>query len=242
MFLSFELNSSDNIQILDPDSRHGRKLRYRGKNATVADLTKSALAKLPNEVLSMVYEKLDLRSTKLALSRLPNEVLALVYEYLDVPSRICLGLSNKFFARLSQIVSTDLTDGPSVVRFHENCQELSCLYANHISDRRILLLQLKKWMPRGLRLCWICLKYSKIGKCGSLDWHSTTSVRFDGYCRLNLDATKGLRKIHCHHRCADSASALSAYAMQTPGAAGGFIRFESVKAPPDDVHVYNAGF
>ncbi|EXJ96345.1 hypothetical protein A1O1_01471 [Capronia coronata CBS 617.96] len=203
---------------LPPAGRRGRKLQVRRSNAVVYNPTKPTLAGLPNEVLDMVFENLD------------------------VPSRISLGLVNKFFASMSQNVSTDLTDQPSVVRYHEHCQALPCLYTNHISDRRILLLQLKSWMPRGFRLCWVCLKYTRITRDNANTWTFTTRVRFDGFCRLNLLALIDLRDIHAHKSCCRGGIELASYANHTPGASGGFIRFGQIHAPPSGVHIYNAGF
>lgn len=160
---------------------------------------------------------------------------------LDVPSRICLGLTSKFLASMSLTVSTDLTDQPTLVRFHTKCHIPPCVFTRHISDRRILLLELKTWMPQGLRLCWICLKFSKIG---SSKWHSTRQIRFDGYSRIRLPALDQLRlpAIHCHDACMTSGRTLADWARRTPGASGGFSRFMGTNTPPQGGYLYDSGF
>ncbi|EXJ79103.1 hypothetical protein A1O3_08604 [Capronia epimyces CBS 606.96] len=203
--------------ILTP-AKQARKVRQRRRNAMPFDTKKAKFSALPNEILLMVFS------------------------HLDVPSRITLGLTCRFFAAMSQCVPTDLNDKPSVVKYHAKCQNPPCLYANHISDRRILLLQIKNWMPRGYRLCWVCLKYTKIGRSAGHRWHSTTRVRFDGYCRLNLPATDGLREIHAHRDCSRSGPDLHWWAVANPGAAGGFIRSNGSVTPSPSAHIYNAGF
>ena len=166
----------------------------------------------------------------------------MVFSELDVPSRICLGLTSKFFAGMSSMVSTELNDLPSIVKYHHRCPKPPCPYVNHISDRRILMLELKRWMPRGYRLCWICCKYSKIDKTSK--WHSTTRMDLGSPNRINLPALVDLhlRRVFCHHKCLDSGRALSKWVWAQPGASGGFTRFTGSCNPPPLGHVYDAGF
>ncbi len=210
-------STSSNIYQVVKGERRARKARYRKKHAAVFNPAKPAL------------------------DDLPNDVLLVVFKHLDVPSRICLGVSSKFFAEMSTMVNTSLTDQPTVVRFHESCQKLPCMFVNHISDRRILMLELKTWMPRNYRLCWVCVKYTRIDMS---QWHTTTRQHFWGFGRLNLHAIDQAptRKLYCHHECKSTGNILAKWMWNHPGASGGFDRCVIVPEPTGDVHVYNAGF
>ncbi|KIX07102.1 uncharacterized protein Z518_05079 [Rhinocladiella mackenziei CBS 650.93] len=179
--------------------------------------------------------------SQLTLQKLPNDVMLMVMKELDVPSRISLSLTNKLFAERVQMVSTVLNDRASIVKFHARCPSGACLYANHISDRRILLLQLHKWMPRGYRLCWKCQRYSKIK---GTKWHCTTRVNFAGLGRLNIHAINqlGLWKVFCHDKCLPSGRELSKWVWETKGASGGFARFTGSPERPSGGELYDAGF
>jgi hypothetical protein len=123
------VHKTDIFQILTTVRRRARKCQYRRRqNAADYDATKPTIMRLPNEILSMVFE------------------------LLDVPSRVCLGLTSKVFAQMTSSIDTACNDQPSIVRFHKKCSVLPCTYTRHISDRRIMLLQLKSWMPYGHRL------------------------------------------------------------------------------------------
>lgn len=210
--MSFKVPSS----ILTTARRRARKCQYRRKNAAAYDAAKPTIMQLPNEVLFMVFE------------------------LLDVPSRVCLGLTSKVFAQMTRCVDTACNDQPSVVKFHQKCTVLPCTYTHHISDRRIMLLQLKSWMPYGYRLCWVCLKYTKVG-CS--EWHCTTQVKFNGHDGLNVHAIQqaGMDKLYAHWKCIRSGHALAKWSRITPGASGGFTRLRGSDSPPTDGYVYDAG-
>lgn len=169
---------------------------------------------------------------------LPNEIILQVFKQLDVPSRICLGLTSKFFAAMSRMVDTTLTDQQIVVKFHANCPNPPCVYTTHISDRRLLLLSLKSYMPRGYRLCWKCALYTKITKS---QWYSTTWVRFDSQDALDLETFRKIRsnQIWAHANCVSSGRHLAVWSLITPGASGGFSRFLGTTNPPTGGHIYH---
>ncbi|KAK5461212.1 hypothetical protein LTS15_003275 [Exophiala xenobiotica] len=211
--MSFKVPSS----ILTTVRRRARKCQYRRRqNAATYDATKPTIMRLPNEILSMVFE------------------------LLDVPSRVCLGLTSKVFAQMTSTIDTACNDQPSIVKFHKKCKFLPCTYTHHITDRRIMLLQLKSWMPYGHRLCWKCLKYSKVARS---QWHCTTQVKFTGHDGLNVHAIQqaGTDKLYAHAKCIVSGHVLAKWCRTTPGASGGFTRLRGSDSPPADGYIYDAG-
>src|SRR4051812_17570941 len=104
-----------NFQIVTSTQR--RKVSYRRKNAAIYDPAKKTL-----------------------LCTVSPEIVRIVYDKLDVPSRVSLSLTSKYFFEMSKKVDTGVTDLPSPVRMHPNCNDVPCVYTNHLSDRRILML------------------------------------------------------------------------------------------------------
>ncbi|KAL2438871.1 hypothetical protein ABEF95_014585 [Exophiala dermatitidis] len=153
---------------------------------------------------------------------LPNEALLLVFENLDVPSRISFALTNKFFAQIGQKVSTDLTDVPSVTKYHKDCAATPCIRLD----------------ARGSRLCWMCLKYTKIKQA---KWTTTHKVDFSGIGRLGHPHVDCVDKVHAHRHCLTSIE-FGQWAWTTEGACGGFGRFEGKPKLIEGSHLYNAGF
>ena len=157
-----------------------------------------------------------------AVTNLPPEVLRNVYDHLDIPSRVTLSLTCKLFLEMSRHVDTGVTDLPSPVRMHMDCKHQSCIFTNHISNRRILMLMLKTWMPHGYSLCWICLKYSRTS---SSKWKATTQVNLVGLNRIRLPAIDALnvRQVKCHSKCLDpNVLGVDVWCYPRIGTAGGF--------------------
>ncbi|OAP62360.1 hypothetical protein AYL99_04563 [Fonsecaea erecta] len=162
--------------------------------------------------------------SKLTLWTLPIDLQLEIMNHLDKPSRIILGLTSKHFADLSQLSKTDLTDRPSLVQWRTAAPG-SQRYTQHISDRRILMLQLRTYFPRNRRLCWICLKYTPIHGHA---WHFTARVNtLDGnHIDLPFLNERPVRRVWAHARCMNlnglnSGRDLGSWAVRTAGAAGG---------------------
>lgn len=191
------ISTVDLISIQIVTSTRLRKVQSRRKNAAKYDRTK-----------------------KTPVYTVPPEILRTVYDMLDIPSRVSLSLTSKYFYAMSKKVDTGLTDLPSPVKMHPKCNRLPCVYTNHLSDRRILLLMLKKWMPHGTTLCWVCLKYTLTSK---YKWKETNSVNLMGINRIRLDALDDLKvkKVRCHVGCLRNQS-LWSWTRKRPGTFGGF--------------------
>ncbi|KAI1614521.1 hypothetical protein EDD36DRAFT_230855 [Exophiala viscosa] len=150
-----------------------------------------------------------------------------------------MGLTSKFFAQMAGMVDTALDDQASIVKFHRRCPLPPCMYTTHLSDRRILLLTLRSYMPWNYRLCWKCVKYTKISDS---KWFFTTRIRLDGLDGLNLDSFKNIRsdnKIWAHADCVMSGTHLAMWAIMTPGACGGFCKFLGTTTPLVGGHLYH---
>jgi len=150
------------------------------------------------------------------------DVIHIIAGMLDNPSRICLALTSKYFAESMKDFNTSINDLPTYVRMHMNCRHLPCYYTNHLSTRRILLLMLKSWMPHGMTLCWICLKYTKTS---ASKWLSTSLVNLQGLNRIRLPAldAQNIKKVKCHAECLPAHMAkLFDWVYNRPGASGGF--------------------
>jgi hypothetical protein len=165
------------------------------------------------------------------LYTLPPELLRTIYDKLDIPSRVTLSLTSKFFFEMSKNVDTGVTDLPTPVRMHMNCKHLPCVFTNHLSTRRILLLMLKTWMPHGTTLCWVCLKYTKTS---ASKWRETNQVNLMGLNRIRLPALDALelKKVKCHAAClrGERDPFLWAWTARRPGATGGFENSQFPKA------------
>lgn len=86
----------------------------------------------------------------------------------------------------------------SIFHPRSKCIRLPCVFTNHLSERRILLLMLKeKWMPHNTTRCWVCLKYTRINK---YKWKETSTVNLMGINRIRLEALmiKKVKKVRCH--------------------------------------------
>ncbi|KAK5050772.1 hypothetical protein LTR84_003331 [Exophiala bonariae] len=191
-------------------SNKRRKTKSRRKNAAVYDPTKK----------TMLYE-------------VPPEIVRAIFDKLDVPSRVSLSLTSKFFYEISKKVDTGVTDLPSPVRMHAKCHDMPCVYTNHLSDRRILLLMLKSWMPHGTTLCWICMKYTRTS---AEKWRETNAVNLLGLNRIALPALDllNLRKVRCHDACLPNKGrdAFYHWLRRRPGSFGGF----------EEISMYSAHF
>ncbi|KIW30447.1 uncharacterized protein PV07_06189 [Cladophialophora immunda] len=182
---------------------------------------------------------------KLTLCTLPVELQLKIMDHLDKPSRIALGLTSKHFADVTRLSKTDLTDRPCLVRW---CTPGPCSerrYTQHISDRRILMLQLKTWFPRSQRLCWVCLKYTPIK---GHKWHFTARVNtLDGnHIDLAFLNKRPVTRVWAHARCMNlngltNGRDLGKWAVRTAGAAGGLDTYHTVfsgRLRPAGLEVY----
>ena len=145
----------------------------------------------------------------------------MIFIELDVPSRICLALTCKFFARLSQFTDTKLSD------------RATDTHILHYSTRRILLLQLKYWMPKGLRLCWKCCKYTPSGPSGdgrsTIEWvedrNGVPQEKFvpapswvKGHSSILLGLGRRIRSpVIAHKACVGNRTYLEEWFNTTPG-------------------------
>ncbi|KEF51353.1 uncharacterized protein A1O9_12502 [Exophiala aquamarina CBS 119918] len=196
---------------------------------TVSNVERSLIA--PDEVLrsfkrrKVSYERKHAAKydpTKKDIYTLSPDVLRVIYDKLDVPTRVSLSLTSKFFLEMSQRINTAVTDLPTPVRLHQNCKHLPCIYTNHLSSRRILLLMLKTWMPHGTTLCWICLKYTRTS---ASKWKVTNQFNLQGFNRIRIPALDALnlKKVKCHVDCLPASNTnLSGWLYRRPGATGGF--------------------
>ncbi|KAK2804062.1 hypothetical protein FQN51_002593 [Onygenales sp. PD_10] len=82
-----------------------------------------------------------LQEQSLSITKLPLEVLTMIFAHLDTPDQICLGLTNKSFANISQYIN-----GGEGVTYNS-------------SVRLEILWRLESWMTADLRLCMTCGKY-----------------------------------------------------------------------------------
>ena len=177
---------------------------------------------------------------KATLNALSNDILVMVFNLLPVPSRISLGLTNKFFASLSQLVDTIISND-AATHVHDRqypyfnitrqlVTQTITLHQKFFSSRRILLLELSKWMPREYRLCWACCKYTPRG---SSVWYykrvSSRLLRTDGPGSNPSHRTRGL---YCHQTCHEYAYGFRRWLKITPEASCGdatFCEFSSAR-------------
>ncbi|EXJ75679.1 uncharacterized protein A1O5_00186 [Cladophialophora psammophila CBS 110553] len=181
---------------------------------------------------------------KLRLWNLPTDLQLEIMDHLDKPSRIVLGLTSKHFADITSLSKTDLTDRPSLVEWRTPGPNSERRYTPHISDRRILMLQLETYFPRNRRLCWICLKYTPIKKS---KWHATSRVNtVDGnHIDLPFLRERPVRRVWAHERCMNlkgwtHGHNVGAWAVRTAGVAGGRDTYYAVNSrlPPASQEVY----
>lgn len=223
--------SSPSLSLSHPPSSPSPKGVMARKNPTITQVLRSFKRR------KVRYERKHAAKydpTKIDIYALPSDVLRVVYDKLDKPSRVCLSLTSKFFLEMSQDVNTAVTDLPTPVRMHQKCNHLPCIYTNHISSRRILLLMIKTWMPHGTTLCWICLKYTRTSES---KWKVTNKVNLQGFNRIRIEALDALnlKRVKCHAHCLPANNAkLSNWLYNRPGASGGFDSqmFANVRALP----------
>ncbi|KAJ9602391.1 hypothetical protein H2200_013246 [Cladophialophora chaetospira] len=184
--------------------------------------------------------KKNTNARRLSFLGLPIDLIYLISDKLDDPSRISLGLTCKALALVMTVlrrVKICINDSPTFLstvlprpRYTRHGRRLYRIELTPtFSDRRILLLQLKPFMPRSHRLCWMCCKYTPI--TGSR-WHETSQVNTLGNNALTIERLKNypLRKVYAHEHCMTEHNvhgrALGKWCLGTAGAAGGKDTYE----------------
>jgi hypothetical protein len=198
-----------------------------------------------------------------------------VTDFLDVASLISLGLACKALAFLTTRFvpiarATMLNDFPTftaerVLVAHNGPPAPAAVtptiqYTPTFSDRRVLMLQLRPFMPRTHRLCWVCLVYTPIRIRGGADgddndndnndndndhgWHATSRVYTTGGNALNIARLleRPVVRVHAHRRCMAmfnlvNGRQLGDWCLGTAGACGGRDMFHPALAMNHDEEV-----
>ena len=122
-----------------------------------------------------------------------------MFPRLLAPDLICLALTSKDLAAKVLAVTPSVNDEPTIVKVqvqlpnernysHDESQHafdpsgpIVHSQFSHISSRKQLLSQLRSYMPRGYRLCWICNRYTHHSKDSWLSLPYAKRVRAHGH-------------------------------------------------------------
>ncbi|KIW72519.1 hypothetical protein PV04_00704 [Phialophora macrospora] len=223
-------------------------------------LRRHARFTVPNQILNTISRprrsRVNNTPSRVPLLALPDDILYRVTDFLDVASLISLGLTCKALAFLttrsfSIAQTTTLNDFPTftaerVLVAHNGPAAVipTIQYTPTFSDRRILMLQLRPFMPRTHRLCWMCLVYTPIRAAADEDdhgWHATSRVNTTGGNALNIDhlLERPVLRVHAHRRCMAmfnlvNGRQLGDWCLGTAGASGGRDTFHPALARNHD--------